>query len=315
MNRSATIAMDAEALAPLLDAIRADVRPLLPQGRVADYIPRLATVPADRFGMAVATLDGGLACCGDADTRFSIQSISKVYTLTLALNAIGDALWKRVGREPSGNAFNSLVQLEYENGIPRNPLINAGAHVVADVVLSNHRDPRGLLLDFARRRAGDPGVFDDAEVARSEALHGDRNAALAHFIRSFGNLDNPVAEVLAFYYFQCSLAMSCVDLARGFLFLANGGTCPVSGERVCSPERARRINAVMLSCGTYDAAGDFAFRVGLPAKSGVGGGIVAVVPGRMAIAVWSPGLDARGNSLAGMAALERFTSATGLSVF
>ncbi len=301
--------------AAVLERIAADVRPLAGQGRVADYIPRLAQVPADRFGMAVATLDGDLFRIGDADEAFSIQSISKVFTLTMALEALGGDLWQRVGREPSGSAFNSLVQLERERGIPRNPLINGGAHVVADVVLSHYPDARGRLLAFVRERADNPGIDMDPEVARSERETGYRNAALANFIRSFGNLHNPVDAVLDFYFHQCALHMSCTDLARSFLYLANSGLCQRSGETVIDAERAKRINALMLTCGTYDAAGEFAFRVGLPAKSGVGGGIVAVVPGVLALAVWSPGLDEKGNSLAGAAALDRFTTLTGLSIF
>ncbi|MGI8559923.1 MAG: glutaminase [Luteimonas sp.] len=301
--------------AAILERIAEEVRPLVGRGKVADYIPRLAEVPADRFGMAIATLDGRLHQVGDAGEAFSIQSISKVFTLTMALEALGDELWKRVGREPSGSAYNSLVQMEREHGIPRNPLINAGAHVVADVVLSSGGLARERLLSFVRQRADDPGIDMDPEVARSEREAGYRNAALANFLRSFDNLDNPVDDVLDFYFHQCALRMHCVDLARGFLYLANRGRCQRSGDSVISPERAKRINALMLTCGTYDAAGDFAFRVGLPAKSGVGGGIVAVVPNVLAIAVWSPGLDDKGNSLAGGEALDRFTTLTGLSVF
>ena len=299
----------------ILDEIRDEVQPLLRQGHVADYIPRLAGVPREKFGMAVVTLDGGLYQTGDAVESFSIQSISKVYTLTLALQSIGDELWRRVGREPSGNAFNSLVQLELENGLPRNPFINAGALVVADVVLATRKDPRAQLLATIRGCSGNPDIRDDPEVALSEKANGFRNAALANFIRSFGNLEHAIDDVLDFYFYQCSLAMSCVDLARGFLFLANQGRCPWSGDRVLSPDQAKRINALMLTCGTYDAAGDFAYHVGIPGKSGVGGGIVGVIPNQLAVAVWSPALNAKGNSLAGSAALERFTAKTGLSIF
>lgn len=299
----------------ILDEIRDEVRPLLTQGQVADYIPRLACVPREKFGMAVVTLDGRLCRSGDADQAFSIQSISKVYTLTLALQSIGDKLWRRVGREPSGNAFNSLVQLELEHGLPRNPFINAGALVVADVVLGAMAEPRAQLLATVQRWADNAAVQVDPEVAMSEQANGFRNAALANFIRSFGNLDHAIDEVLGFYFYQCSLAMSCVDLARGFLFLANRGRCPWSDEQVLSPDQAKRINALMLTCGTYDAAGDFAYHVGIPGKSGVGGGIVAVIPGHLAVAVWSPALNAKGNSLAGSAALELFTTKTGLSIF
>lgn len=299
----------------VLDNIADEVRPLTPQGKVADYIPMLARVPADKFGMAVATLDGHVFQVGDAEEHFSIQSISKVYTLTLALKAIGDALWERVGREPSGSAFNSLVQLESERGIPRNPLINAGAHVVADVLIGQGLDARAQLLDFVRRRSDDPSVGDDPEVAHSESLTGFRNRALANFLKSFGNLDHEVEAVLDFYFYQCSLTMSCADLARGFLFLANRGICPWTGEPVLTPSQAKRISALMLTCGTYDAAGDFAYAVGIPAKSGVGGGIVGIIPNQLAVAVWSPALNAKGNSLAGTAALELFTTQTGMSVF
>jgi glutaminase len=299
----------------ILDEIRDEVRPLLTQGAVADYIPRLAEVPRDKFGMAVVTLDGRVFQTGDAQEAFSMQSISKVYTLTMALQSIGDRLWLRVGREPSGNAFNSLVQLELENGLPRNPFINAGALVVADVVLTAHADPRTQLLDAVRGCTGNPDLRDDPEVALSEKVNGFRNAALANFIRSFGNLEHAIDEVLDFYFYQCSLMLNCVDLARGFLFLANQGRCPWSGNALLSVDQARRINALMLTCGTYDAAGDFAYHVGIPCKSGVGGGIVGVIPNQLAVAVWSPALNAKGNSLAGSAALERFTSKTALSIF
>ena len=299
----------------ILDGIARQVRPLTAHGKVADYIPMLARIPRDKFAMAVATLDGAVHAVGDAEEHFSIQSISKVYTLTLALKSIGDALWDRVGREPSGSAFNSLVQLESERGIPRNPLINAGAHVVADVLIGQDGDARARLLDFVRRRANDPAVTDDPEVAHSENLTGFRNRALANFLKSFGNLEHEVDAVLDFYFYQCSLTMSCADLARGFLFLANRGICPWTGEPVLTPSQAKRISALMLTCGTYDAAGDFAYAVGIPAKSGVGGGIVGIIPNQLAIAVWSPALNEKGNSLAGTAALELFTTQTGMSVF
>ena len=314
MNPGSPSSSRADLLA-VLDQVHDHVRPLIGQGKVASYIPGLANVPIDRFGMAVATLDGEMIGIGNADEKFSIQSISKVFTLTLALEALGGELWKRVGREPSGNAFNSLVQLERERGIPRNPLINAGAHVIADVILSSSPSAREDLLGFVRERADNAAISMDEDVARSEREAGFRNAALANFVRSFNNLDNDVEAVLDFYFHQCALQMSCVDLAMAFLFLANRGVCQRSGRAVISADRAKRINALMMTCGTYDAAGEFAFRVGLPVKSGVGGGIVAVVPNAMTVVVWSPGLDDKGNSLVGAAALDRFTALTGVSVF
>ncbi len=299
----------------VLEEIIEEVRASLEEGTVADYIPMLARVPKTKLGMAVQTMDGQSFLVGDAEEPFSVQSISKVYTLTLALKYEGEALWKRVGREPSGTAFNSLVQLEYENGIPRNPFINAGAIVIADIVRSKAPDCRSALTEFVRARSDNPSIDHDPTVARSERQTGYRNVALANFIKSFGNLDNDVDEVLDFYFYQCSLSMSCLDLAKSFSILANGGRCPWSGEAVLSASQAKRINAVMLTCGTYDAVGDFAFRVGMPGKSGVGGGIVAVIPGRLSVAVWSPGLNAKGNSLAGTLALELFTTKTGISIF
>jgi glutaminase len=297
-----------------IDGIAEEVKPLFARGRVADYIPALACVPRDKFGIAVHTVDGECATAGDAMEPFSIQSISKLFMLTLALRHVGDKLWQRVGREPSGSAFNSLVQLEYEHGIPRNPFINAGAHVVTDALLQEKPQAKETLLTFVRDLSGDPAIAYDETVARSEAETGFRNRALANFLKAEGNLTGAVDDVLDVYFHQCALAMNCADLARATLFLARDGK-DVEGARIVSPAQSKRINALMLTCGTYDAAGDFAYRIGIPAKSGVGGGIVAVVPGRLALAVWSPSLDKTGNSLAGLRALELFTTRTGLSVF
>lgn len=300
----------------VLEEIAEEVRPLVGKGQVADYIPKLAAVPLDRFAMAVQTVEGETYSVGDARERFSIQSISKVFTLTLALKAVGEAsLFQRVGREPSGTPFNSLVQLEYEDGIPRNPFINAGAIVVDDILVSAFDRPRHALLEFFRQLTGEGSVDYDPEVARSEAEYGFRNRALANFLRSFENLENEVDRVLSLYFAHCSLAANCTELARGFLFLANRGLCPTTGERVLTKSQAKRISALMMTCGTYDAVGEFAYLVGLPAKSGVGGGIAATIPGELAVAVWSPGLNKSGNSLAGTKALELFTTKTGISVF
>jgi glutaminase len=302
-------------LEDILGTIDREVRQRFGEGKVADYIPSLAKVPIDRFGMALVTNEGNVHTVGDARERFSIQSVSKVYTLTMAMDAIGDALWERVDREPSGDPFNSLIQLEYEKGIPRNPFMNAGAMISADVILSNHQEPELALLDFMRARSCNEGIGIDETVADCERDTGYRNKAVANFIRSFGNLENDVEAVLEFYYRQCSLSMDCVDLARSVQYLADGGHCSSSGRQVTTGEVATRINSLMMTAGTYDAAGDFAFYVGLPAKSGVGGGIVAVVPHVMGICVWSPGLDEKGNSALGRYALHRFTRMTGLSVF
>ncbi|MEQ8395702.1 glutaminase [Thalassobaculum sp.] len=304
-------------LTATLQRIAERVRPHLVEGKVAGYIPALARVDPSKFGIAVVTVDGEVATAGDALVPFSIQSISKVFTLTLALGELGDELWKRIGREPSGSSFNSIVQLEREHGIPRNPFINAGAIVVTDVLLEG-RPPEAVIneiLGFLQRLADDPDVSIDDEVARSEAETGHRNFSLAHFLSAFGQLKNPVESALAVYFHQCALSMTCVQLARAGLFLSAGGRDPLTGLEVVRPERARRINALMLTCGHYDASGDVAFRIGLPGKSGVGGGILAIVPRKAAIAVWSPGLNANGNSHAGTIALELLAAEMGWSVF
>jgi glutaminase len=300
---------------PLLEEIDTEIRPLLGAGgTVASYIPALARVPAQQFGIALRTCQGQEACAGDAATPFSIQSISKLFTLTLAMRRMGDALWERIGREPSGNPFNSLVQLENEQGKPRNPFINAGAIAVADRLVSRG-DAKADLLELMASLCGEPIAFD-TEVAASEAATGYRNYALANFMKSFGKLDNDVETVLDMYFHQCAIRMSCVQLARAAGFLCRDGAHPRNGEPEITTERhARRINALMLTCGTYDAAGDVAFSIGLPCKSGVGGGIVAVVPDKLTLCVWSPALDATGNSLLGMKALELFVARTGLSIF
>ena len=301
----------------LVDTIWRELRDSTERGAVATYIPELAKIDLQKFGIAVATPDGQLFVAGDADEAFSIQSISKVFVLTLALGRLGDSLWQRVGREPSGSAFNSIVQLEHERGIPRNPFINSGAIVATDVVLAGNqpREAIGEILRFARAVADDESILIDPQVAESESQTGFRNRALANYMRAFNNLEHPVEHVLGVYFHQCAIAMSCRQLARAGLFLACGGSIPSTAQNIISSRRARRINALMLTCGHYDGSGDFAFRVGLPGKSGVGGGILAVAPGKAAIAVWSPGLNTNGNSQLGSLALERLAQRAGWSVF
>ena len=298
----------------VLAEIRAEIQPLLGRGRVADYIPPLSRVPLDRFAMVVQTVGGEVFAVGDTGERFSIQSIAKVFSLTLAMRLEGDAIWKRVGREPSGTAFNSLVQLEVEQGIPRNPFINAGALVILDAIIDHDRDGEDRILEFVRLAASNPAIGYDLAVAEAERAAAHRNRALAHFLKSFGNLHNDADRVLDAYFRLCSISMTCGELASSFLYLANGGRSS-TGEEVATPRQVKRVNAVMLTCGVYDEAGDYAYRVGLPAKSGVGGGVVGVLPGKFVAAVWSPGLSDKGNSLAGTMALELLTTKTSLSIF
>lgn len=302
---------------PDLPAILADIGIAMAaatdRGRVADYIPELAGIDPGKFGMAVSLADGQMLTVGDATEGFSIQSISKVFALAMALGRLGDQLWTRVGREPSGLPFNSILQLEYEGGIPRNPLINAGAIAVTDAILAGHapREVLGDLLRFIRTAAGDDDIHINKAVAASEAATGHRNFAIAHFLRAHGNLINTPERALGTYFHQCAIEMSCVQLALAGRFLMSIPGLP----RMVSAARVRRINALMMMCGHYDGSGEFAYRVGLPGKSGVGGGILVIAPGKASIAVWSPGLNEVGNSKLGAEAVEALARATGWSVF
>jgi len=302
-----------EDLSTVLEEILATARASQDRGKVADYIPELARVDPSRFALSVVLADGSQHSVGDTDVAFSIQSVSKVFALAIALGRHGDRLWARVGREPSGLAFNSILQLEHERGIPRNPFINAGAIVVTDAALAGHapREYLGELLRFIRAAAEDDGIHINDAVARSETETGHRNVALAHYLRSYGNLLNPPEMTLGAYFHQCAVEMTCAQLARAGRFLTAAPGMP----RMVAPGRVRRINALMLTCGHYDGSGDFAYRVGLPGKSGVGGGILVIAPGRASIAVWSPGLNAQGNSKLGTEAVEHLARRMGWSVF
>jgi len=296
-----------------------DVSPHLSEGKVADYIPALARVKPDQFGIALTDVCGNTYKAGDADTPFSIQSISKVFALVIALDMEGEALWKRVGREPSGSAFNSIVQLESECGRPRNPFINSGAIAVTNSIVQHCGEEEGIdtIVNFLKDCAQEKdGIRVDAQVAESEDEYGDRNRALAYFMRSYGVVRGDVPSTLACYFRQCALEMSVSTLSRAGLFLAADGKNPLNGDKaVTSHEHVDRVNAIMMLCGHYDMSGDFAFRVGLAGKSGVGGGILAVIPGVGTIAVWSPPLNKAGNSLAGTLALELFSKRTGVNLF
>ncbi|GBQ89864.1 glutaminase [Gluconobacter albidus] len=305
-------------LASIIVSIAEEMRTASERGAVANYIPPLARVDLNRFGMAVVGMDGETHTVGDAAVPFSVQSVSKVFSLSMALNAMGEELWGRVRQEPSGSAFNSIIQLENEHGIPRNPFINAGAIVIADILVSRYgrENARTRLLDFLRPLVDDPASIDiDTDVARQERETGFRNMALANYMRTFGNIRNVVEDTLDFYFHQCALTMTCQQLAQVGTYLMTGGLNPLTSERVMSERNAQTILALMMMCGHYDGSGAFAIRVGLPGKSGVGGGILAIAPGVASIAVWSPGLNAQGNSLLGTRALERLVQHTGWSVF
>ncbi|MAY87378.1 MAG: glutaminase [Pseudooceanicola sp.] len=305
--------MDTVRLQQALDTITTRMQASDDWGQVASYIPELARIPPEQFGIAVATAGGEMLTAGAADTPFSAQSVTKVFALAIALGRAGDQLWARVGREPSGSAFNSIVQLEYEQGIPRTPFINAGAIVVTDEILSGRPPKEALaeILGFVRAAAGDDSIYINDKVALSENAHGHRNYALANFLRACGNLRHAPELTLGTYFHQCAIELSARQLARAGRFLIGAPGMP---NLVARP-RIRRLNALMLTCGHYDGSGEFAFRTGLPAKSGVGGGILAIVPGRASVAVWSPGLNAYGNSKLGTEAMELLARAMDWSVF
>jgi len=298
----------------ILEKVHAEIAPVIGKGSLPGYIPALAEVDPASFGIALVSVTGEVAGVGEWLRPFSVQSLSKVFAFSLVLASDGAAIWHRVGHEPSVHRFDSVIDLELDRGIPRNPLVNAGALVTVDRLLSLTGDAQGELLEFLREECGNPYLEVDEVVAKSELDGAHRNAALAHLMAEFGNLHNPVAEVLAHYSRQCAIAMSCRDVALAARFLARRGVL-ADGTRLLPAGDTKRLNATMLVAGMYDRAGEVAYRVGLPAKSGVGGGIVAVVPNRCTLCVWSPGLDEHGNSVAGVAALDAFTTLTGWSVF
>ena len=299
----------------IFEEIHAELSKVEDQGHVADYIPELSKVNPNNFGVQLTTIEGDKFAFGDSEVRFSIQSIAKVFSYVLAYSRIKSELWERVGVEPSGTAFNSLVQLESDKGIPRNPFINAGAIVICDILVSELTSPKEETLAFIRELSGIDSINFNYRVAKSERASGYINMALVNFMKSFGNIHNDIEEVMDLYFHICSIEMSCEELSKSFLFLANNGIVPYSGKRVLSPSRTKRANALMQSCGFYDESGQFTFKVGLPGKSGIGGGIVAIHPQRYCITVWSPRLNPKGNSYKGMLFLEEFTTHTELSIF
>ena len=284
-------------------------------GEKASYIPELAKVNSENFGVHISTIYSEQFGIGNFQEKFSIQSISKVFSLTLAYKLLGEELWNRLGVEPSGTGFNSLVQLEKDKGIPRNPFINAGAIVISDILLSHLENPKEELLTFIRGLSSNKDINYSTKIATSEKSVGYRNIALCNFIKSFGNIENEPDKVLDFYFDLCSLESTCEQLSEQFSFLANNGKTVHDNTEILTKSQSKRINALMQTCGFYDESGEFAFKVGLAGKSGVGGGIVAIHPNQYVITVWSPKLNAKGNSYKGMQFLEAFTTATQQSLF
>ena len=299
----------------ILENIYQAIQPYAKEGKQADYIPELAKVNPDQFGMCLHTIYGEIYSIEQADTRFSIQSISKVFSLAMCLSLLGNKLWERVGKEPSGTAFNSLIQLEVEKGIPRNPFINAGAIVMSDILLSHLERPEEQFLDFVRTLAGDNTIDYNRDVAISERETGYLNAAIANLLKYHGTIENDIEQVLRFYFLMCSVEMSCRELSRAFLAFANHRRKFNYAGVTLTASKVKRMNAIMQICGFYDEAGEFSYLVGLPGKSGVGGGIVAIYPLQYSVAVWSPRLNSKGNSVMGIKALELFTTETEESIF
>ncbi len=285
------------------------------EGEVANYIPELQHVDAKQFGVQLTTVQGQKFGIGHHKVKFSIQSIAKVFSLSLLYNETGEAIWDRVGVEPSGTPFNSLIQLEYDRGIPRNPFINAGALVVSDALIDLFDDSVESVLQFVSQLCGLERVTINEKMANAEMSVAYRNSAVLNLMKGFGNIHHPVEKVLEVYTRVSAIEMTCEELARAFLYLANDGIDPITNKKIIDYDKSQRVNALMLTCGFYDEAGEFAFKVGIPGKSGVGGGIVAIHPDRYALAVWSPKLNNKGNSFKGMKFLELFTSATGNSIF
>lgn len=306
--------LDTQTLPDVLERIHSEVIEHYGQGKVADYIPMLKKVDPNQFGMALRTVDGQEFTVGAAHQPFSIQSVSKLFTLMLALEIAGEALWDRVGREPSGMRFNSILLLESEQGIPRNPFINAGAIVVADAIASRSSTPAQRIEEFIAGLSGNKNNRIDQAVAANEKATGFHNSAIAYLLKGMGNLKSEVDVALECYFKQCAMSMSCLDLARATECLANGGYSSFRPTYSIA-HKVKQVNAILLTCGLYDAVGDFAFNVGLPAKSGVGGGIVAIAPGQYSVSVFSPALDEKGNSVLGQLALEKLTSYTKTSIF
>jgi glutaminase len=305
------------ASAPMRDVLR-DLHQRLAgidDGKVADYIPELAKANPNAFGIALATADGSVIEVGDSQQLFTIQSVSKPIMFGLALEDHGvDAVLTKVGVEPTGEAFNAIVLDEASNR-PFNPMVNAGAIATADLIKGKDYPERvKRVLDMFSRYCGHE-VYVDNSVFLSERLTGHRNRAMAHLMRNFGMMGERFEEALELYFQQCSILVNARDLAMIGATLANGGVNPATGQRAISAANVKYVLSIMLTCGMYDFAGEWAFRVGLPAKSGVGGGIVAVVPGMLGLGLYSPKLDAKGNSVRGVKACMELSSQFGLHSF
>lgn len=301
----------------MLEELIETSRELCRLGKVATYIPELAKGDPSRLGIAIMSVEGEGHAAGDSRYPFTMQSISKVVSLALALKDLDETdLFSKVGVDPTADPFNSIMRLEMvAPHRPQNPLINAGAIVILSLLpYPNSTERFAAVRDLARRMTGNPHLDANEAVYLSEKATSDRNRALAYFLRSVGSLSGDIEDILDSYFHQCGLEVTAVDLAVMGATLASGGYNPLTGERVLSTRSCRIIRALMATCGLYDGSGDFAVRVGIPAKSGVGGGIVGAVPGKMGVGVVGPALDYRGNSIGGIALCERLSQEMSLRV-
>jgi glutaminase len=288
------------------------------EGKVASYIPELSKANGEALGMCITTLEGEEFFAGDYEMKFTIQSISKVITLMLAMIDNGvDYVFSKIGMEPTEGAFNSIISLENNNDQkPLNPMINSGAIAIVSLIAGDTAEEKfDRVLEFTRKITGNPDININESVYESEKATGDRNKSLAYFMKSTGVIEGDVEEILDVYFRQCSMEVNCRDIARIGAMLANSGVIISTNERVISREAARIIKTIMVTCGMYDGSGNFAVHIGIPAKSGVGGGIMAAVPRRMGIGVVGPSLDEKGNSIGGIKVLEELSKELDLSIF
>ncbi|MGI0491886.1 glutaminase A [Alkalinema pantanalense CENA528] len=305
---------DCDRLSQLLQTLHQRYQSLR-DGQVADYIPELSKVDPDLFSICIVTTQGEIFQVGDHEHLFTVQSISKVFSYGLALEEHGrDYVLTRVGVEPTGEDFNSIV-LDEASKRPYNPMVNAGAIATTSLIKGKTPvDRLNRLLEMFQRYVG-RDVFIDVSVFLSERMTGHRNRAMAHLMRNFGMIDDPIEESLDLYFQQCSVLVNCQDLAIMAATLANRGINPVTQERAVDRRYVRDMLSVMYTCGMYNFAGEWAYTVGFPAKSGVSGGIIGVVPNQMGIGIFSPPLDVRGNSVRGVQVCEALSQELNLHVF
>jgi len=285
-------------------------------GEVADYIPGLKSANKENFGVCIIDSENKVSHAGDFEKNFTIQSISKPLVLMLAILDNGeDYVFSKIGMEPTGDAFNSIKKLETCVCKPFNPMINAGAIAVSGMIKGDTPEERfERILNFIRKISENPSLEYDEDIYIGEKTTGNRNRAMAYFMKNGGIIEGNVEEALDIYFKQCSINVTALDLAKIGLFLANDGVLS-TGERIISVHIAKLVKSLMVTCGMYDGSGEFAVRVGIPAKSGVGGGILSLVPGKMGIGVYGPALDPKGNSIGGYALLEEISKILSCSIF